>query len=88
VQNTVLRQRLLTEEAALKEMPLIESGRIRSVMWLHLTYCLIIGALLVLLAIIAWLHVNLRERIRLFVLQQSKLVDSKEIIDAAATNVQ
>jgi hypothetical protein len=84
-ENASLRQRLLTTESALNEIPLVDTARNRSVMWLHLTYGLIILGFLVLLVCILWVHANLRERVRMHLINQLKLSRLQEAIDVRQT---
>ena|GEM_PF-3108123 len=86
--NANLRQRLLTVESAMDQIPLVDAARSRSVMWLHLTYGLIIFCFLLVLAAVLWVHANLRERVRMYVMQQAKLVRSREIVDVDEQIVQ
>jgi len=50
-------------------------------MWLNVIYILIIAACLALVAVVLWVHVNLRERVRIFVMQQAKFVPTKEVLN-------
>lgn len=86
--NANLRQRLLAVESAMDQIPLVDAARSRSVMWLHLTYGLIIFCFLLVLAAVLWVHANLRERVRMYVMQQAKLVRSREIVDVDEQIVQ
>lgn len=72
IENTSLRQRLLTVESAMDEFPLIDAAENRSVMWLHITYTLIVFCLIVLLLAILWIHANLRENVRMYMMLQSR----------------
>jgi len=74
-----LRQRLLVADAATQDVPLTDAARSRSILWLHAIYVLIIAVCLVLVAVIMRVHVNLRERMREFLMQQSKFIPVKEV---------
>src|SRR6202000_343074 len=80
-ENANLRQRLLTVESAINQTPLVDSARNRSVMWLHLTYGLLILCFAVLLTIVLWVHANMRERVRMYIMQQGRMVRSREVIN-------
>jgi hypothetical protein len=77
-ENASLRQRLLVADAASEDVPLTDSARERSIMWLHVIYLLIIASCLALVAIVLWVHVNLRERVRVYVMQQARFIPMKE----------
>lgn len=77
-ENASLRQRLLVADAASEDVPLTDSARARSLMWLHVIYLLIIASCLALVAIVLWVHVNLRERVRMYVMQQARFIPMKE----------
>jgi hypothetical protein len=79
--NANLRQRLLVADAAGQDIPLVDSAHARSMMWLHAIYVLIIAACLALVAVVLWAHLNLRERVRVFVMQQAKFLPTKEVLD-------
>jgi hypothetical protein len=74
-----LRQRLLVADAATQDVPLTDSARARSVMWLHVIYVLIIVVCLVLVMVTMRVHVTLRERMREYLLQQAKFIPVKEV---------
>lgn len=74
-----LRQRLLVADAATQDVPLTDSARTRSIMWLHLIYAFIIAGCLVLVAIIMRAYVTLRERMRVYVMQQASFIPTKEV---------
>jgi hypothetical protein len=71
-ENANLRQRLLVADAAGQDIPLTDAARGRSITSLHVIYLLIITSCLALVAIVLWIHVNLRERVRLAVMQQAR----------------
>jgi len=75
-ENANLRQRLLVVDGALNEVPLVQTAKERAVIWVHVTYWLIIAVCMVLLAILLWMHVNLRERVRLYVMRTATIVPS------------
>jgi hypothetical protein len=79
-ENANLRERLLVADAADQDIPLTDSARTRSMMWLHIIYVLIIAACLALVTVVLWVHVNLRERVRIFVMQQAKFIPTKEVL--------
>jgi hypothetical protein len=85
--NANLRQRLLTVEAAIDEVPLVNSANDRSFMWLHLVYGIIILAFLGILAVVLWVHGNLRERVRLHLMQHARLAPRKEIYDVETSTI-
>jgi len=78
-ENANLRERLLVADAATQDVPLTDAARSRSIMWLHVIYVLIIAACLVLVTIIMRVHVNLRERMREYLMQQAKFIPAKEV---------
>jgi hypothetical protein len=80
--NASLRQRLLVADAAGQDVPLTDAARARTVMWLHVIYLFIIASCLALVAIVLWVHVNLRERVRVYVMQQARFIPVKEACDA------
>lgn len=84
--NATLRQRALATEAALNDIPLVDNHRDRSVMWLHITYSLIVAAMTGLFGTVLWLHYSLRERVRYYVLQHARLVPSKGVVDVQAVS--
>ena len=45
-----LRQRLLVADAATQDVPLTDSARSRSILWLHAIYILLVAACLILVA--------------------------------------
>lgn len=87
VDNANLRQQLLTAEAAIDELPLVNAANERSVMWLHLVYGLIIATFIAILTVILWVHGNLRERVRIHVMQHAKLAPRQEIIDVESSEI-
>jgi len=80
-ENANLRQRLLVADAAGQDIPLTDSARTRSMMWLNVIYILIIASCLALVTVVLWVHVNLRERVRVFVMQQAKFIPMKEVLN-------
>jgi hypothetical protein len=70
--NANLRQRLLVADVAGQDIPLTDAARSRSITTLHVIYLLIITSCLALAALVLWIHVNLRERVRLAVMQQAR----------------
>lgn len=78
-EDASLRQRLLVSDAATQDVPLTDSARARSVMWLHVIYVLIIVVCLVLVMVTMRVHVTLRERMREYLLQQAKFIPAKEV---------
>lgn len=78
-ENANLRQRLLAVESALNEVPLVQVAKERAVVWVHVVYWLIIATCIVTLAVLLWMHANLRERVRLYVMRTAKAIPSGEI---------
>ena len=75
-------------QGALKDVPLVDVARDRSVIWLHVSYGLIILAFLVVLVLVLWVLANLRERARMYLMQEATLVRSREVIDVPKTMVE
>lgn len=77
--NASLRQRLLVADAAGQDVPLTDASHARSVIWLHAIYLLIIAVCGLLVTIIMRVHVNLREKMREFLMQQAKFIAAAEV---------
>lgn len=77
-ENANLRQQLLTVESALNEVPLVDAAKQRDALWVHVVYWMIIAACILWLVLLLWVHVNLRERVRFYVMRTARIVPSVE----------
>ncbi len=78
-ENANLRQRLLSTESALNEVPLVQAAETQRHIWVHVIYILLLLASLTPLIVLLWVHANLRERVRMYVLQTAHALPVSEI---------